>query len=89
MNNENLLRIIIKFLQLKDIINLSLVNRNLNLLLNNETNHIVNNLWKEQCDNDFYHNGIRDKITNKDYFLNEHQHFFNWKELYKKIVFNK
>ena len=89
MNNENLLRIIIKFLQLKDIINLSLVNRNLNLLLNNETNHIVNNLWKEQCDNDYYHNGIRDKITNKDYFLNEHQHFFNWKELYKKIVFNK
>ena len=53
MNNENLLRIIIEFIPLKDVINLSLVNRNLNILLNNETNHFVNNLWKEQCDNDF------------------------------------
>ena len=89
MNNENLLRIIIEFVTLKDIINLSLVNKSLNFLLNNETNYFVNNLWKEQCDNDFYNNGIRDKIINKECFLDEHECIFNWKELYKKIVFNK
>ena len=89
MNNENLLRIIIEFIPLKDVINLSLVNRNLNILLNNETNHFVNNLWKEQCDNDFYYNGMRDKLINKDCFLDEHEHLFNWKELYKRILFNK
>ena len=85
MDNNNLLNLIIKFLPLKDIINLSLVNKNLQNSLNNKRNHFVNFLWKEQCDNDFYNNETREKIIDINLISLNNIYFFNWKNLYKKI----
>ena len=89
MDNYNLLNLIIKFLSLKDIINLSLVNKNLQISLNNKRNHFVNFLWKEQCDNDFYNNETREKIIDVNFISLNNIYFFDWKNLYKKLEENK
>ncbi len=89
MNNQNLIELIIKFLQLKDIIQLSYVNKFLKFILNNKNILYINDLWREKCDDKFYNNGISEKIIDKNVFSNDNIIFFNWKDLYKQFVNNK
>ena len=89
MNNQNLIELIIKFLHLKDIIQLSFVNKFLKVLLDNKQILYINDLWREKCDDEFYNNEISEKITDKNVFSNDNINFFNWKDLYKQFVNNK
>ena len=54
MKNINLWNSIIKYLNIKDIIQLSSTNKRFRAYLNNKTNLIVNNKWREYFDQKFY-----------------------------------
>jgi hypothetical protein len=64
MGNLNLLNLIIRFLPLKDIINLTLVNQNLYFSLNNKKISLYKFYMKEECDNHFYNNEISGTVIN-------------------------
>lgn len=89
MNNQHLIELIIEFMELKDIIQLSFVNKFLNSVLDNKKILYINDLWREKCDDKFYNNEKFEKIRDKNVFSNDNIEFFNWKDLYKKFVNNK
>ena len=64
MKNINLWNSVIKYLNIKDIIQLSLTNKRFNADLNNKINLIVNNKWREFFDQKFYR--ISEEKTEKE-----------------------
>ena len=64
MGNLKLLSLIIRFLPLKDIINLTLVNQNLYFSLNNKKISLYKFYMKEECYNHFYNNEISETVFN-------------------------
>jgi hypothetical protein len=64
MGNLKLLSLIIRFLPLKDIINLTLVNQNLYFSLNNKKISLYKFYMKEECYNHFYNNEISETVVN-------------------------
>ena len=64
MGNLKLLSLIIRFLPLKDIIYLTLVNQNLYFSLNNKKISLYKFYMKEECYNHFYNNEISETVVN-------------------------
>ena len=64
MGNLKLLSLIIRFLPLKDIIYLTLVNQNLYFSLNNKKISLDKFYMKEECYNHFYNNEISETVVN-------------------------
>ena len=88
MFNKNLLNYIVAYLDLKEILDLSLVNKKLSLLLDNKNNDKINNLWREECNKTFYTDEnnltILEEINIKDKGIK-----FDWRQIYKQFVIYK
>ena len=81
MGNLKLLSLIIRFLPLKDIINLTLVNQNLYFSLNNKKISLYKFYMKEECYNHFYNNEISETVVN---YSNNFFFLFNKKNFQTK-----
>ena len=85
MQNKNLINYIVSFLTLKEISNLSQVNKKFYLTLDNENNKKINNLWREECNKTFYKEENEsknlDEINKKDKGIE-----FNWRQIYKNFI---
>ena len=88
MQNKNLINYIVSFLTLKEISNLSQVNKKFYLTLDNENNEKINNLWREECNKTFYKEENEsmnlDEINKKDKGIE-----FNWRQIYKNFIIYK
>ena len=86
MGNLKLLSLIIRFLPLKDIINLTLVNQNLYFSLNNKKIDLYKFYMKEEWDNHFYNNEISGTVIN---YSNNFFFFYLIKKISKQNNSNK
>lgn len=85
MKNINLWNSIIKYLNIKDIIQLSSTNKRFRVDLNNKTNLIVNNKWREFFDKKFYR--ISEEKTENEELNNSDEGLkIDFKFLYYKIL---